>query len=732
MSITAWVFMFSLAVSPPAGAPALPGQAGATEPTCPPGNLLAGKRPVAWQDIRGSIALPTDGKRAPEGAFWEGPAAAVLDTGAATFTWDLGAPVRLAAAWVQADNNDRYTVWGSSDGREFAVLARLAEVGGPGLRGRALRLSGDPVRYLRFGEGEGDGAYALSEIQVFCAPPAPFPPEIPVAEAPSGNPPFNIHRVWNDETSARWQLVLAVLGYALLAWGPKLRRQGRPEAYRRLRHRLLLALGALSALTFVNFGFFHFGNFLHAHEWTHYYLGAKYFDELGYQRLYECVSIADAEDGLRRRVELRPITNLRSNVIEKTDDVLAHPERCKRHFSPRRWTDFKRDIAFFRQRLSPKYWDRVQLDHGYNATPLWNAIGGWLANLSPASPGQVYLLALLDPLCLLGALALVGWAFGGPTLSVALLVFATNFPSRFYWTGGAFLRWDWLFFLVATLAFLKKGRPGLAGAALAAAAGLRIFPGLLFLGPLLAVAGRLFRRQGIPSEYRRFFVGGALAGTLLFSLSLAGSGGMTTYARFAENTEKHRATPLANNMGLRMVLTWRPFEEGRTLYQPRALDSWARWKQARTEAWPRVRPLAVVLALGLLLLLARAARRTELWALVTLGITFIPFAVDLTSYYYAFVLGLALLAAKREEIGRWLLLLTAFTQLVAWAPLRGMSLWQDEQYTWMSLATLLVFAAVAWRFAHPPGEADGRGGGPGPATPGSWAGGIRRWLRPPG
>ena len=55
------------------------------------------------------------------------------------------------------------------------------------------------------------------------------------------------------------------------------------------------------------------------------------------------------------------------------------------------------------------------------------------------------------------------WAFGWRTTCVALAVFATNFPSRFYWTGGAFLRWDWLFYFVGGVCLVKKERPMLGG-----------------------------------------------------------------------------------------------------------------------------------------------------------------------------------------------------------------------------------------------------------------------------
>ena len=54
----------------------------------------------------------------------------------------------------------------------------------------------------------------------------------------------------------------------------------------------------LGVLAYFNFGAFHFDG-LRVHLWdmTHYYLGAKYFGELGYDGLYECIAVADAESG---------------------------------------------------------------------------------------------------------------------------------------------------------------------------------------------------------------------------------------------------------------------------------------------------------------------------------------------------------------------------------------------------------------------------------------------------
>jgi hypothetical protein len=654
---------------------------------------------VAVHGVARSAALASNDERAPEGTAWNDPSAIVLEDESSHITWDLEAAAVLNAIWVQADANDTYVVSGSIDGQNFVELGRIGPVEGHGLRGRVLFASAARVRFVRVAAASGDGFYSLAEVAAFCRPPAQLPPAMRVATAATPAEASRLAPWWNDEISARWQLALALLAFALLHWSAKLRRQGRPTHRRALRDRLLAVLGIVAALSYVNFGAFHFGNFLHAHEWTHYYLGSKYSTELGYERLYECITTADVEAGLRRRVERRAITNLRTNLVEATQDVVAHPERCKRHFSDARWSAFVRDVGFFRERMAPRGWDDLQLDHGYNATPVWNAVGRWLTNLAPASTTQQGFLAALDPLLLGGCVALIWWGFGWRILAIALLVFATNHPSRFSWNGGAFLRFDWLFFMVAGIACLRRDRPWLAGIALAAATSLRIFPILLLLGPAIALLRQAWLHR-IDPRLSRLLLAATIAGAALFGLSLAGSGGWSAYRSFAANTTKHQATAMVNNLGLRTVLSWRPSEVGRFLKDD-ARDPWQRWKDARLRAWQVARPLWFLAFIATLVPLAASARHRPPWVLAALGIAVIPFAVELLSYYFAFVMALALLASADEETARILLALTAFTQFVAWAPLRAMSLWQDEQYTLMAAGTLVAFATILWRFRHP-------------------------------
>jgi hypothetical protein len=175
-------------------------------------------------------------------------------------------------------------------------------------------------------------------------------------------------------------------------------------------------------------------------------------------------------------------------------------------------------------------------------------------------------------------------------------------------------------------------------------------------------------------------------------------GRASTYQDFVRNTMKHSGTALTNNMGLRTVVAYRPSEAGRVMRSEGQTDPWAKWKQARLDSFQRSKPVYFAAVAAFLVLLGLAVRETEPWAALALSATFIPFGVELTCYYYAFVIVVALLCLKSERLAFRLLLLTAFTQFVAWAPIKGMPTWLDEQYTLMSVATLIVFIAIAWEF----------------------------------
>ena len=524
---------------------------------------------------------------------------------------------------------------------------------------------------------------------------------------------------WNDDVVNLLQLCLALGTFWVIAWGYRLTLEKRPGYKQAQRDQILLTLGMLGGLAYCNFGNLHFNNFIHTWDTYHYYMGAKYFPELNYERLYDCAVVADAEDGGDpRKVGARAITDLRTNIMVKAQTVLDNPQVCKQHFTPARWDAFKRDVAFFRSRVNSERWTQIHHDHGYNATPVWTLAGYFLTNTGPATLNQVTFVNLFDPLYLLAAAALLWWAFGPRVFALGLIVLGTNYPNRYYWTGGAFLRHDWLFYLVAVVCLLKKERPFLAGMALAYATLLRLFPGLLVVGPFLAgvelVRQRWAAGKADPSKapktlkdwvdpaFARFVAGGALGTVLLVGLSVPLVGGLDTWKSFANNTQKHASTPLTNHMGLRTVLSYRPSTIGAALRDGTLIDAWSKWKEVRLEKFQEAKPLFWLLLAGACALIWFGVRATggNLWVSAALGTGMIAFGAELTCYYYCFYMAMAPLHEKRREVGLLLAAMCAVGQFVAWTPFAGMSGWLDEQYTAMSVAAILATGAIWWLFTE--------------------------------
>ena len=67
---------------------------------------------------------------------------------------------------------------------------------------------------------------------------------------------------------------------------------------------LLVASAAFSVVAYNNFFAFHYGGYLNAYEFYHYYLGSKYSSEIGYFDLYGATVAADMESGALYRPDL--------------------------------------------------------------------------------------------------------------------------------------------------------------------------------------------------------------------------------------------------------------------------------------------------------------------------------------------------------------------------------------------------------------------------------------------
>lgn len=320
----------------------------------------------------------------------------------------------------------------------------------------------------------------------------------------------------NDGSVQTVAFGVAIAAMFIVGWGMKLAEEGRPLAFQRMRDRTMVTLGMAGVFAYFNFGHLHFGGFVHVWDTYHYYVGAKYFPELGYERMYDCAAVVDAENGRLAEVQRRNHTDLRTNLITPTREVIENADQiCKQYFTPERWAQYTRDINSIRSMVNENRWKEIHVDHGYNATPVWTLAGQYFANLRPATTDGLIHVNLLDPIYIFLTMLMIWWAFGARGFALAGIVLGCNFPNRYYWTGGAFLRHDWLFYLVASVCLLKKDKPFLGGVSFSYTVLLRLFPGLAVIGPALAAVEYFRRNKKLEPAFLKYVAGGAV-GTLVF------------------------------------------------------------------------------------------------------------------------------------------------------------------------------------------------------------------------
>lgn len=656
---------------------------------------------ITASGLGGDTRLVNDGRLAREGSAWNHALSLVLPNVESELAFDLGRVEAIQYLLLQADANDVYTLEVSEDGRSYRQVWRVpAKHGKHGLRSRTIRLSKpEKARFIRLHAVEGDSSYSISELRAYCRKPAPWPPRSVLVSNLIGRKHKGLSIFVRPVVVNSVKAGMAIITFLLIAWALVLRRAGKPEMDQKLRDGILLVVGVVSVAGYFNLFNYHSGKFVHTWEFYHYYVGAKYSPELGFTRLYDCTVAADVEAGLGRRAAKRTIRNLRTNKLESAATPAANPQECKKHFKKaERWEQFKADIAYFRRKMSSGRWSDLQKDHGYNATPVWGFLGRLLASTGPASDSQIFFLAMLDPLFFAAMWAAVWWAFGWRMMVFGIIFWGTNYPARFFWNGGAYLRMDWLALSIISICFLRKEKHFWGGAAITYATLLRIFPGFIVVGLMLKGVAEMWRRKGfyLSSGHKRFAVGCIAAIAVLVGISGWTTGSYSSWGEFYENSRKHLSTPLTNNMGLKTVVAYQHKTRARMLKDDKLREPFKPWKEARVRVFKERQPFFYALLLVFLFFMFRAVRGQEDWVAAVIGITLIPVATELTCYYYSILLGLAFLWQYSRGVVFALFGYSALT----WACF-GIWGWYDEQFTWMSLLTTFFLAFCLWSFQRP-------------------------------
>jgi hypothetical protein len=494
---------------------------------------------------------------------------------------------------------------------------------------------------------------------------------------------------WEDFMYGFWVFLALFAAFLLLA-EMVARRAGYPPSQRVVK-RVAIALmitGFLSYFSFFNPSIRHAG-YYHRHEFFHYYLGSKYSQELGYTRLYECTAVAEVELGRGGQLKQLEIRDLGAeNLIQRITDtrVFDNPEHCKQHFTEARWASFKSEVEWIESIARGTYWDNMKKDHGYNPPPVWTMTGKLFTSLGPANDTTFKLLASVDVVLQIGALGLLVWAFGWKVAAIASVFWGCNSAGNFYWTGGGFLRQDWVFLFIASMCLAKRKRFGLSGAAFAWSGLLRVFPFAAGFGWAVLIVLHLLRHGRMHPDHKRFLIGAAITIGVLVPASMVVSG-PSSYREFAHHISLHNNTPLTNHMGLQTMLvhTW----DGRMRFarDDSESDPFAGWKEGRVERKEALRPVLILIWLGLAGWITWALHRTkQFWLGLPLSIPLVFSLTSITCYYMVMFVAFAALCRLRPALAPALLATAAGSQV-----LLAHGYWIDDRFTAISY----LFAAFA-------------------------------------
>jgi hypothetical protein len=372
------------------------------------------------------------------------------------------------------------------------------------------------------------------------------------------------------------------------------------------------------------------GVYLHRWDAFHTVIGVKYHPELGYFDLYKCSYAIDKEGPrhFRTATHLRDLRTLRHVAA---DEHIAGND-CKERFTPERLEEFRHDLDQFGQWSSKRNWKTLFKDKGFNGTPFYSTVIRVLLGTVEVTLESLRQLAYIDPILMMIAFGVVGWAYGARTAAIVAIFFCVWFPNRFTHMGGSILRFDYAATLLIAFAALKKDKWGLAGGMFAWATMIRVFPAIFAVGVGLKIAVDVLfaykqkSKLELRPEHIRFFgfYFGLLA--LFFVISLIGmDGGFDNWRTWAENMRIHNAHSASFRVGFKHLFMFDGTLTG-TDYD---------LKQANLHARQNYYWLASALLFAPLLLAVRRLDTVSFAALFgVLGFFVLTFA---TRYYYGIV-----------------------------------------------------------------------------------------------
>jgi len=533
-----------------------------------------------------------------------------------------------------------------------------------------------------------------------------------------------VHRDVTEEVKVWLSLGAALLAFGFHLWHRFLK--AREDRAARYTHRGLQAtLVVLCIASFCNYSRYEFEHVwqkrVDAYDLVHYYLNAKYFDELGYFELYPAVVLAHYEEGPTDKRPLPPQVQFQNEddyYFVKTEDFVNDAEEHQRiralFGDTPRWLEFRHDFIHLQRDVTgftKETWVQMLNDHGFNGAPSWLLFAHPLANAVPVE--QVKRLGYIDVVWLIAAVGLVWWAFGFTGAGFTFVFLLTTYSTRWPTMTWAFGRYDYVSALIIAVCFLKKSKHWWGGAFAAIATSLRVFPAVWMWGPAFKGVWELVRHRRV----NRRLLG--LAGAFVV-VHLVLWGGVVAkwgtepiethfHNMFAHTTEDNLSSM---RQGFAIAAAYTPSEavDGVRYVaggEPPTHNN--RMNQDRRERIKDQKPYRNAVAIVMVLALGWAYRRKPDHESFAMGV--IPFFLLATASYYYYVIRATLIPTHADDLGKgrhafglvWLFLIEATVNYLQGAH----SHWRVIHIGWMGwmifiyAAVMIIWAIIEDRRAGP-------------------------------
>jgi len=434
----------------------------------------------------------------------------------------------------------------------------------------------------------------------------------------------------DPHTEAITKLVLCVLAIAVLVYRHRFAKGLKPEG----AGQLLGLMAIIAGLAYTNFGEFNGWPPIHSREMYHYFLGAKYFPELGYDGLYMASVEAQRESGSKYQIQ-DFIRDLPSNRVRPMTELRPHAAEVRSRFTDERWRRFVADHDYFLVSTYPVI-NFFRYDHGYNPPPNWTFAGQLVSRWLTAGEASLQGIAMLDFLLLAVSFAAIYRTFGARVACLGLLIFGLGAPWRFDWTGGAFLRNDWFALLALGLCALKRERFLAAGMLIGYSASLRVFPAAFLVGPAVLAVGEAVRRKPI-RWFLRLSAGVAMSLFLAFFLGCLVGNGPSAWPEFFRNIRQHHQSASPNSVGLKSVVLMDAAVKARHQADSSLLESIAGWDRRMDRVVENRRPLIVVASMVFVLMVILAMRNRTVVEVSAMGVALVFGIMAPSCYYFVFL-----------------------------------------------------------------------------------------------